>query len=630
MSGTGIPSSGAPDFLRLGERYAALGLTAAATSCLERAAAVEDTASIALRRLVELALASGRGRQARHYAQALGKKDRSLSSRLLAGQAQLAAGELGGARFSFAAVVDAVRATPLERVRAMVGRAKVAEAEGDRAGAAANIMGAVEALSEWAVAPTRSSRELDREQSLVDEVIRLAVAWDRGPDVGEAIAAADARAEGRRSPTSLLRALWLAARQSHGDKEVSDRDIEAALATELEARPASRAVRLKRCERLLRRRFRDQPSRDAAISELNALAKELEEEADASIELARVYFLLASAYEDDPATRDRAEAAYQRGLALRPNVATAATHLAEMTLARGDYGEALSAVERALRIDGHHAGAWQSAVRLASAARPLGREAAAKVLDAAEPGSGIAAGPVLRMISAATAVARDEVLAGMFARGHRLKNLLGIIGVRARSARKLAGAGDLEAKLGDLETALGALYDEWGQYLRSMQTDAVIETVAVAPLVREVVQAARDMGEVPVELELGGATPDLTGDRVLLREALTNIVVNAVQACTGGGSVKVSARPRMTGSAPAVEIRVVDSGTGIPAVELGRVFSPGFTTKDFGSGIGLAVAERVISAHQGRIHIDSDEGRGTTVTVILPCELAALSAFATF
>lgn len=629
MSGTGIPAGGAPDFLRLGERYAALGLTAAATSCLERAAEVDSTATIALRRLVELALASGRGREARHYAQALGKHDRSLSSRLLAGQAQLAAGELGGARFSFAAVVDAIRATPLERARAMLGRAKVAEAEGDRAGAAANIMGAAEVLIEWALAPTRASHELDREQALVDEVLRLAVAWDRGADIGERLDAAEASVEGRRSPTALLRGLWLAARQSHGDREVSDRDIESALAMELEARPGSRAVRLKRCERLLRRRFRDQSSRDIAIAELGALAAELEDEADANIELARVYFLLASAYEDDPATRDRAEAAYQRGLALRPSVSTAATHLAEMTLARGDYAAALTAVERALRIDGHHAGAWQSAVRLTGAARPLGREAAARVLDAAQPGSGLAAGPVLRLINAATAVARDEVLAGMFARGHRLKNLLGIIGVRARSARKLASGGELEDKLGDLETALGALYDEWGQYLRSMQTDTVIETVAVAPLVREVVQAARDMGDVPVELEIG-ATPDLTGDRVLLREALTNIVVNAVQACTGGGTVKVSARPRMTGSAPAVEIRVVDSGTGIPAAELGRVFSPGFTTKDLGSGIGLAVAERVISAHQGRIHIDSEEGGGTTVTVILPCELAALSAFATF
>jgi two-component system NtrC family sensor kinase len=72
-----------------------------------------------------------------------------------------------------------------------------------------------------------------------------------------------------------------------------------------------------------------------------------------------------------------------------------------------------------------------------------------------------------------------------------------------------------------------------------------------------------------------------------------------------------------------VEIEVVDSGPGIPPADLPRLFSPGFTTKKTGSGIGLAVAERAVEAHHGRILIDSEVGRGTRVTVLLPTDLAA-------
>ena len=68
-----------------------------------------------------------------------------------------------------------------------------------------------------------------------------------------------------------------------------------------------------------------------------------------------------------------------------------------------------------------------------------------------------------------------------------------------------------------------------------------------------------------------------------------------------------------------------DSGPGIPPADLPRLFSPGFTTKKSGSGIGLAVAERAVEAHHGRILIDSEVGRGTRVVVFLPTDLAAFA-----
>ncbi len=73
-------------------------------------------------------------------------------------------------------------------------------------------------------------------------------------------------------------------------------------------------------------------------------------------------------------------------------------------------------------------------------------------------------------------------------------------------------------------------------------------------------------------------------------------------------------------AAPIVEIVVADSGPGIPRAHLGRLFVPGFTTKETGSGVGLAIAERAVSAHHGRITVDSEEGRGTTITITLPTD----------
>src|SRR5690606_34268361 len=123
--------------------------------------------------------------------------------------------------------------------------------------------------------------------------------------------------------------------------------------------------------------------------------------------------------------------------------------------------------------------------------------------------------------------------------------------------------------------------------------------------------------------------PDLRGDRVLLREALLNIISNAAEASEAtGGRVDVSARA--TGATPTIEIEIADTGPGIPRADLGRVFAPGFTTKESGSGIGLAIAERVVSAHHGRIRVDSEPGQGTRVIVVLPCDLGGFATLARF
>jgi signal transduction histidine kinase len=114
---------------------------------------------------------------------------------------------------------------------------------------------------------------------------------------------------------------------------------------------------------------------------------------------------------------------------------------------------------------------------------------------------------------------------------------------------------------------------------------------------------------------------------MLLREALLNVVSNAAEACAaahGEVSVRVRAIVAPGGTAPLVEFVIVDTGPGIPRAHLSRLFVPGFTTKETGSGVGLAIAERVVAAHHGRITVDSEEGRGTTITITLPTDKTGL------
>ena len=158
-----------------------------------------------------------------------------------------------------------------------------------------------------------------------------------------------------------------------------------------------------------------------------------------------------------------------------------------------------------------------------------------------------------------------------------------------------------------------------------------IEIVPVSPLLHEVVVATQArMQQVSIAIEQAAALPDVRGDRMLLREALLNVISNAAEACApsgGEGVVRVRAiAPTGTTASPLIEVVVADTGPGIPRTHLGRLFVPGFTTKETGSGVGLAIAERVVAAHHGRITVDSEEGKGTTITITLPTDKHGLAA----
>lgn len=606
--------------LELGDRYWALGLPAAAKSALHRALAQSDAAAPALR-LTEIALAQGDAAGARTYAAEAAKRAPGPSARILLGRAQLAAGELAGARMSLGAALDAPKLAPWDRARAHLELARAAEAQGDAAGAGAQASAAFEASL------TAAQQHLTHDAlTLLEEVAAAVVAHGRAADAVQSLETAKPTA-GR----GMCAAALLSARQAAGEGSVTDAAIDAELAAVEEAQPSA-AIKLRRLER--RARKHGSIERETLAGELEALLHAAAGEPMPAADRARLWFLYASLCADEPRTRDRAEDAYRKGLAFQPGHTAAACQLALLMLDRGDQAGALAEIERALRIDANHGLAWRNAARMLDAKSPSLGVVVGRLLDAANPGAGSAAGEVApRLVTATAEVVRHDVIAGVYAHGHRVKNLLGIIGARTRSARKLAAQGDVHDRLKDLETDVTALYEEWAQYLRSMQAPTpTVELVPLPPLLHEVVVAAQARTQhVPIALETAAGLPDVRGDRMLLREALLNVVSNAAEACatTGGGDVTVRVRAVISpggSAAPLVEVVVADSGPGIPRAHLGRLFVPGFTTKETGSGVGLAIAERVVAAHHGRITVDSEEGRGTTITITLPTDKSGLAS----
>jgi two-component system, NtrC family, sensor histidine kinase HydH len=103
-------------------------------------------------------------------------------------------------------------------------------------------------------------------------------------------------------------------------------------------------------------------------------------------------------------------------------------------------------------------------------------------------------------------------------------------------------------------------------------------------------------------------------DRDLFEQCLLNLMLNAEQAMPEGGTLTVIAQ-REDGE---VRIDVIDSGSGIPAEQLTKIFRPFHTTKPNGHGLGLAIARKIVTAHGGTIDVQSEPGRGTKFTIRLP------------
>lgn len=141
------------------------------------------------------------------------------------------------------------------------------------------------------------------------------------------------------------------------------------------------------------------------------------------------------------------------------------------------------------------------------------------------------------------------------------------------------------------------------------------EEVDIGGLVRESVSAA-ELGGASVRSVISSDVPRIAADPIRLRQALDNLVANAVAHSPPGGEVVVSARR----GAGEVVVSVTDEGGGIPLEEQERIFDPGvrLDLDRPGSGLGLTVARAIAEAHGGALTVESAPGKGATFTLALP------------
>jgi signal transduction histidine kinase len=103
-------------------------------------------------------------------------------------------------------------------------------------------------------------------------------------------------------------------------------------------------------------------------------------------------------------------------------------------------------------------------------------------------------------------------------------------------------------------------------------------------------------------------------DAEQMTQALLNLLQNALDATPRGGSISL----RATEEAGAVVFKINDTGTGIPAESMNRIFDLYFTTKADGTGMGLAITQQIVSQHGGYINVTSEPRKGSTFTIGIP------------
>jgi two-component system, sporulation sensor kinase E len=156
------------------------------------------------------------------------------------------------------------------------------------------------------------------------------------------------------------------------------------------------------------------------------------------------------------------------------------------------------------------------------------------------------------------------------------------------------------------------------QFLQAIRPAPLqLKTVSLNDVVEKTLELLRPEIEnrgVTVNTKLSRNLTATPVDATQLQQVLVNLVKNAMQAMTTGGTLTLQ-----TGeTGDDVWVSVSDTGGGIPQEQINRIFEPFYTTKKKGTGLGLMIVQRIVRAHDGRIELESNVGRGTTFRIWLP------------
>jgi signal transduction histidine kinase len=177
------------------------------------------------------------------------------------------------------------------------------------------------------------------------------------------------------------------------------------------------------------------------------------------------------------------------------------------------------------------------------------------------------------------------------------------------------GTATLLAEVNNLKTIIGR-FSEFSRMPQPHRKPTQLNEV-VRSVLRVFQAQLKEKSQIAVRTELESELPEISADPDMLHRALSNLVLNAIDALPQGGEIIV--RTKSFGNR--VELSVSDTGAGLTPEECERLFTPYYTTKQHGTGLGLAIVQSVVSDHGGRISVESTKQNGTTFRIELPREV---------
>ncbi len=220
-------------------------------------------------------------------------------------------------------------------------------------------------------------------------------------------------------------------------------------------------------------------------------------------------------------------------------------------------------------------------------------------------------------------MARAEHLAtlGELAAGlaHEIRNpLAGIAGVVDIMGKELPSASPSRAVIGDVHREIlriQAILNDLLSYARPRPPNFHAANLNTT-IEQAVLMARQQVITKPIQItfEPNPRLPMVEHDPALVQQVMLNLVLNGIQAISGTGQVRIELREE----SGFIVVQVSDTGRGISAEALPRIFKPFFTTRSEGTGLGLSLANSIVQAHGGRIEVSSAQGKGTQFRVWLP------------
>jgi signal transduction histidine kinase len=202
--------------------------------------------------------------------------------------------------------------------------------------------------------------------------------------------------------------------------------------------------------------------------------------------------------------------------------------------------------------------------------------------------------------------------------GHELRNPLGVIKNSTYFlSLKLQESGDEKTKrhLEIIDKEVGEstrIIEDLLNFARIKMPEQ--KPTEIAPLIRETLESVPAPEGITVDTQPAEGLPPVFIDRAQIFRVFTNLIKNAYQAMPRGGRLTISTS--LKGNF--LEVAFADTGVGISPENLPKLFEPLFTTKEMGTGFGLAIVQSIIEGHKGKVEVESHEGQGATFKISLP------------